>query len=250
MRLPDADKKDFTKITTELSKEFERGQLNREEALSILGSRVRAPDESPHTFAYKLSELVKLAYPSFEDTVRKAIAKDYFMKGVHPSMQVALKSRATFAEDDISTLASETVRLTLAGVKSYSKPATTPDVCGSVDVTQTDLVNSIADVVVAKLRETSLDATGGQGSSEESAGEPVLNVNNTGYRSRGRGSRRGRGQYSNRRGARGGGRGNQIKKCRSCQSTDHLINNCPTKFCQACGQRGHNQYEQSCPNYS
>ena len=96
MRLTDADKEDFAKIKEELLKEFERGQLNREEALNILKDRVRAPDESPHIFAYKLVELVKLAYPAFAETVRKTIAKDYFMKGLHPEMQIALKSRGTF----------------------------------------------------------------------------------------------------------------------------------------------------------
>lgn len=253
MRLSDEQKKSFDEIKTELKKEFERGQLNREEALSILQNRVRASTESPQTFAYKLSELVHLAYPEFANEVRQTIAKDYYVKGVHPDMQVALKSRTTFATDNISTLATETVRLSLAGVKSYSKSTTTSEGCGSVDVVQpsassqlpggsTDMINAIADVVVSKLRETSLAGSVGGGSNEDSSNG---SVNNTGFSPRGRGfgGRRGRG-----RGGRGNG--NQSRKCRSCQSTEHVIRNCPTKFCQACGQRGHNQYDQRCPNYS
>ena len=253
MRLTDANRKDFDQIKDELKKEFERGQLNREEALSILQSRIRGPKESAQTFAYKLSELVQLAYPTFSDPVRKTIAKDYYVKGVHPDMQVALKSRATFNDDDISTLATETVRLSLAGVKTYSKSTTTSEACGSVEVAPmpmqlegapTNVINAIADVVVSKLKESSLD------SSESSAGRTAQQsdgINNAGVTySRGR-------AFSGRRGARGrGGRGNnnQSKKCRSCQSTEHLIKHCPTRFCQACGQRGHDQYDQQCPNYS
>ena len=255
MRLTDENKKNFDQIKAELKKEFERGQLNREEALSILQSRIRGPNESAQTFAYKLSELVQLAYPTFDDAVRRTIAKDYYVKGVHPDMQVALKSRATFKDDDITALATETVRLSLAGVKSYSKSTTTSEACGSVEVSQTpmqlqgastDVINAIADVVVSKLKESSLDSS----DSHSSAGitdQQSDGVNNTGATyPRGRG-------FGGRRSARGrGGRGsnNQSKKCRSCQSTDHLIKHCPTRFCQACGQRGHNQYDQQCPNYS
>ena len=80
-------------------------------------------DESPQTFAYKLVELVKLSYPTFADGVRLTISKDYYMRGVHPDMQVALKSWGQFETSDIHALATETVRLELAGIKSYSKTA-------------------------------------------------------------------------------------------------------------------------------
>ena len=256
MRLPEDDKKDFDKIKDELSKEFERGQLDREEALSILGNRIQAPDESPHTFAYKLGELVKLAYPSFADNVRKEIAKDYYMRGVHPDMQIALKSKESFKTDDISALASETVRLALAGIKSYSKTTDASQTCSSVEATpqllgSADMINSIADVVVAKLRELPLSgsSTEGQSSNNEVMDSNVVSVNNAGYRSRGRRVGGRRGQSYNRRGTGNGRGGGQVRKCRSCQSTEHLIKDCPTRFCQACGQRGHDQFDQRCQNY-
>ena len=247
MRLSAEKKKDFDEIKAELKKEFERGQLNREEALSVLQSRTQGPKESPQTFEYKLVELVKLAYPDFADNVRKTIAKDYFVKGVHPEMQVALKSRASFAEDDISVLATETVRLALAGVKSYSTCTSTSETCNSVDDVDAPMpvqlssaspntINAIADVVVAKLKEASI---GGQDSATNGDAGFVSNGG------RGSGNRRGRG-----RGGRNNNNGNQIRKCRACQKTDHVIKNCPNKFCEACGQRGHSQFDRNCPNYS
>ena len=39
------------------------------------------------------------------------------------------------------------------------------------------------------------------------------------------------------------------KACRSCQSTDHLVRFCLTRFYQACGGRGHNTWERRYPNY-
>ena len=53
--------------------------------------------------------------------MRKTIAKDYFMRGVHPEMQIALKSGANFSTRDINALADETVRLELAGITSCGK---------------------------------------------------------------------------------------------------------------------------------
>ena len=76
MRLTDEEKKDFTKIRDELLKEFERGQLNRDDALHQLEQRPRLQGESALTFAYKIIELVKLSYPTFDETVRTSSAKD------------------------------------------------------------------------------------------------------------------------------------------------------------------------------
>ena len=134
LRLTAQQKKSFNEIKAELKKEFERGQLNREEALSILQNRVQASTESPQTFAYKLIELVQLAYPDFDDNVRQMLAKDHYMKGIHPDMQISLRKRDSFKTDNLTTLAEETVRLSIAGVKSCSKSTTTSETCGSVDI--------------------------------------------------------------------------------------------------------------------
>ena len=118
LRLSEGDRKDVNIIKDELPKEFERGQLNHEEALFTLSKRSRNLGESANTYAYKLMELVKLAYPDFDDTTRATLAKDYFVRGLHLDMQIALKSMEKFADSNIDTLAVETTRLQLAGIQS------------------------------------------------------------------------------------------------------------------------------------
>ena len=94
MRLADADKKDASKIKSELLKEFQLGNQDCELAIHELTSR-RKPEESPQTFAFQVMELVQLAYPTFDNTNQETIAKDSYMKGIHPRMQIALKVTAT-----------------------------------------------------------------------------------------------------------------------------------------------------------
>ncbi len=111
MRLSADERKDAEKIKTELLREFERGYLDRETAISELNNRRRQPEESSQTYAFKIMELVKLAYPQFNQETRKVIAKDYFIKGIHPKMQISLKSLPDFDKADITKLAAETTRL-------------------------------------------------------------------------------------------------------------------------------------------
>ena len=47
---------------------------------------------------------------------------------------------------------------------------------------------------------------------------------------------------------RGGGR-QQSLKCRVCDSTDHLFRKCPNRFCQSCGNKGHDGWQRECPKY-
>ena len=255
--MSDGNWKDETKIGAELFKEFKCGQQDQEETIGELQSRLHLPDEPTQTFAYKLIDLVKLAYPSFSDDVRKTIAKDYFVKGVHPIMQVALKSLANFKDLTINDLATECVRLQLAGVETYSKDknisAASSDrvnaINGNFDTAT--LVDSITESVIKKLQETNFCdvACGGNVDDNGSGGSGNMgsNVNSV---QRGRGFTRGnrfqrRGSsYPSRR--RGGGRN---AKCRGCQESGHIVKDCPTRYCQACGQRGHDAWQQVCPNY-
>ncbi len=63
------------------------------------------------------------------------------------------------------------------------------------------------------------------------------------FRGRGR-QPRGRGNF------RGGYRAsNKPLKRRSCQSTDHLVASCPTRFCEACGQPAHDSLNPVCQKY-
>ena len=66
MRLSATDKKDVDKVQTEFMNEFELSNQDREMAMYEWTTRRRKQGESPQTFIYKIMELVKLAYPSFD----------------------------------------------------------------------------------------------------------------------------------------------------------------------------------------
>ena len=242
LRLPDEDKKNFDKIKEELYKEFLKGQLDREEAITVLGSKVREPNESALTFAYKVIDLVKLSYPDFTDEVRKSIAKDYFSRGLQKDMQVALKSAASYKDMDVKACADEVVRLELAGGASTKVRVVSAVESGACS--SESLVEAIADRVMEKLKV-----------SEEANEVSAVRSRDDYYREYSRRSRPGRGNsHANGRGS-GRGRGRSqvrntvTRKCRSCGNSDHLIKDCPEKFCEACGNRGCKSWSRECPNF-
>ena len=254
LRLGEEDRKNVTRIQKELLVEFEKGHANREEALFTLSNRVRNPNESAYTYAYKLKELVKLAYPSFDSSTCAVIAKDCFVRGLHSDMQLALKSMEKFANCDIDSLAEETTRLQLAGITSVYQSCQS---IGAVNVNNpgttipSEVLDSIAAKVVDKLNSNNKNAkTGGwQPSKLEANFANSLSHNqqnnvrgksdNSSYQSPYQGVSRG--IYKNTR--------YQQRKCRCCQSTTHLLKNCPSRFCQNCGQRGHDSKDQVCPKF-
>ena len=236
MRMPDDDKKDPEKVKTELKREFERGNRDREEALAELNIRVRKKQEPVQIFAFKIEELVKLAYAGCNEASRQIIVKDNFTKGLHKDMRLALKSIANYASADLKTLVDEVSRLELAGVNSCLTDAhgvnvVEAGVCASRGEEATNLVDEIADKVLQKLSESSID-----------------------YVSRGRAfdrsrSARGNGESNSfARGTRSEGRRPPLK-CRNCNSTSHLVRRCPSRFCQSCGERGHDSWSKDCPKY-
>ena len=93
LRLSEEDKKDVAKIKEELKRQYESGNSDREEALCLLSSRLRKEGESLQDYAFCISELVRLAYPSFETANRQIHEKDYFMR---------LTSRITAEVENIS----------------------------------------------------------------------------------------------------------------------------------------------------
>ena len=252
-RLSTEDRKNFETIKAELLKEFERGQSNRDEAISELSKRRRKEGESAQTFAYKLAELVKLAYPKFDHNNCETIAKDYFVMGLHPDMQIALKSLEKFSRITLNELAAETTRLELAGIKSQTKDYTPQSIANNVNnvTAETPLsahtLEVIADKVVEKLNTAlNIQEPGGAAASSDT------NVNFAGnfafrpQRNFQRGSRSDRRPFRGRSAARGG---SQQRKCRACQSPSHLVRDCPTRFCQACGQRGHDSWNPVCSKF-
>ena len=183
MRLPTADKKDASKIKSELLKEFESGNVDREAAIVELNNRRRKSDESPQTFAYKLISLVKLAYPTFDDSNQKTIAKDYFLKGLHQKMQIALKSLPNFTEIDVDKLATETMRLQLAGIDSFAAGKTHE--CMSVE--SPSMVDAIAEKVIEKLRNSTIaDHGADDGGKQESLAANFVSNQWRGYPRRGK----------------------------------------------------------------
>ena len=233
LRMSDEDKKDPEKLKAELLKEFERGQLNREEAIAELDSRKRLPNEAAETYAYKVIELIKLAYPSFGDPVRASLAKDFFVKGLSNELQLALKSGANYSTMDVKAVTTEAVRLELAGV-GVKKPCTE----ASIEAGD-DMVDKIAEKVIQRLGGVTVSSAEDRASDGQINSATAVPPQRRGPRgNRNRGRARGRGTQSN-----------QTRACRSCQNTDHIVKDCPTRFCQACGGRGHDQFNSTCPNY-
>ena len=111
MRLSDEDKKKPDKIRDELLKEFDRGVVNREEAIHLLNTTSIRTSESCSAFSYRLKELVKLAYPDFTAPAMDKISKDYFVKSMSAEMQVALKSVQNYSTKALKETVEDTARL-------------------------------------------------------------------------------------------------------------------------------------------
>ena len=154
MRLSADDKKVVKKMERELLIEFEKGKQNRETSIQELNNRKQHQGESALTFAYKVLDLVKLSYPTFDEEAQKVTAKDYFVRGLHPQMQLALKALPAFADTDINKLASETTRLQLAGIPSFG----TKQSSQCMNVNESGLIDLIVAQVIHQIGELS---TGG-----------------------------------------------------------------------------------------
>ena len=232
------DKKNPDKIKEELLKEYSREERNREEALHSLMNCARSPGESPQRLAYKILHLVGLAYGSLQDATKNTIAKDFFVKALSKELQVALKSVANYSTMNLNQLSDETTRLEIAGVNNG---VTNSKINAVTSDNEVDIVERISENVMEKLKSLQVG---------ESREEDVQTVDNYRSRFRGRGYTRNPGRYQ-----RGRGRGNQTqrnngRRCRVCQSEEHMFRTCPVRFCQACGGKGHDAWNASCPNYS
>ncbi len=233
MRLDESEKKNEEKIRKELLKEFERGNSNRDTAIAQLNSKFREKDESAKTFAFNILELTKLAYPDFEDAAVKVIAKDYFINGLNAKMQIALKSMKGFDSADIITLADETLRLEIAGVESFDGKKTTAE-CFEIQESKTQtMVDMIAEKVIEKMK------------FDTKQSEEVNFAKQQPFR----GQRRPRWQINFPRNTAQPAKQQSTKQCRACQSTEHFVRDCPVRFCQACGGKGHDAWEKHCPKY-
>ena len=256
LKLSDDDKKDCDNIETALREEFDAAHRNREVAVEKLLQRKTEKGESPSVFAYRLMELAKLAYSSLPDESQKAIAKDYFVAAQPREMQVALKSITEFGNKTIADLAKEVTRLQTASVPTTGTQIKKEE-AGIYHVEQrqgsdrdTGLINEIAAKVLQKLSFTNVEI---DESGKESVNFMQYSQGGCGSRSYRRGrpfaSNRGRKNYagnidSTREGSKRG-----TFNCRNCRSPNYGYAKCPIRFCQACGQRGHDAWNRDCPNY-
>ena len=224
MRMSEEDRKDIEKIKTELRSQYQVGNRDREEALSLLGAAQRTEEETAKDFAFRITELVKLAYPKFDAASQQVHEKDAFVKGCHPDMQMKLKTIENFDALDMKGILDNTVRLEVAGVKSVVRKLKT-DMnsvgesgaccsmsCGSGDQILLKRLDSLEETI-AKLS-VSPNPASSQAKSPTSSSSS---------------------------------RGPQGKKCFNCGEAGHVVRRCPKRFCQSCGKPGHDAWSKMCP---
>lgn len=228
LRMSDEDKKDVEKIEAELKKQYQVGNRDREEALHLLSAVHRKEDETAQDLSYRITELVKLAYPSFTVAAKAVHVKDAFINAVHPDMRKELKTLSNFATIDIDGLLDNTVRLEVAGVKSFYKPmkAEMNFVAQGDDTSETernfnDRLGGLEEAI-AKLTVASTNSWNNRGSQPH------------------------RGRNRENRFA-----GNRTNKCWNCGDPSHILRQCPKRFCQCCGGQGHDIWQNGgCPKKS
>ena len=234
MALSEDDKKDPEKIKTALKNTFDNAKQNREVAIEELRHRMRLKDEKAEVFAHKIQELVKHAYPKFDDQSRESLAKDHFVSGLEPDMQKELRKLTDFEDKTLPDLVKQTTYFEIAGANATPVQPKTEVIAAA---NPSNRIESRLDRLV-NLMERSLGVE-----EEEEIEEERLNY--AGYRGN-RGNYRGRRGRGNR-GGRGGAGGQQ--KCRACNKTGHLFRKCPERFCQTCGNKGHDGWSPECPKY-
>ena len=238
MALSDDDKKDPEKIKTALIECFDNAIRNREVAFEELTHRKRLDDEKAEVFAHKIQDLVKYAYPKFEQDAKNALAKDYYVKGLQVDVQKELRKMDKFEDKTIGELVKQTTYLEIANANaSASQPK---EEISSVNSHNNGLESRMDKLITLMERTLTVSNENEYDDAEEEklnyAGSNHGNFRNQPYRNRGKPSR-GRGSWQ------------QPLKCRVCNSTDHLFRKCPERFCQACGKKGHDGWQRDCPKY-
>ena len=221
LRMSEEDRKDVEKVKAELKKHYEVGNRDREEALQLLSSVQYKHDETAKDFAFRIGELVKLAYPTFNAASQQLHVKDAFVRGLHPDMQMKVKTLENFATLDMNAVLDNTVRLEVAGVKSSSKT-----------------IKEEVSVVEDEGRPIAMsDAESQLLSRMEGLEEAVSKISMA--------------SNSARRGNQNSYRDSMPrKKCWNCNGTDHVLRRCPKRFCPACGKQGHDPRDKICSKSS
>jgi len=166
-------------------------------------------------------------------------------------MQIALKTLPSFAEADIYNLAKETTQLQVAGIKTFfSRTVDKAQECMSVANAES-MVDTIAEKVIEKSRDISFDIPEDKDGGNESA-------NFLGFRGEDARAWETKAievifrKLTHQQGGnnpRNPGRPQSGRTCRSCESPDHFYRQCPLRFCQACGNKGLDAWNSTCPKY-
>ena len=147
MALSAEDQKDPEKIKTALVGSFDTSKRNREVAIEKLKHRKRNADEEAEVFAHKIQELVKKAYPKFDDPSQKSLAKDHYVSGLAPEMQKELRKLTDFEDKTLSDLVKQTTYFEIAGenVATLVQPKT--EVIAAANPSSNGLENRLDRVV-------------------------------------------------------------------------------------------------------
>ena len=249
MALSDADKKDPEKIKEALINTFDNAKRNREVALEELTHRKRLQNEKAEVFAHKVLELVKYAYPKFTDDAKKSLAKDHFVKGLPSDIQKELRKVTDFETKGLDELVTLTTYYEITDANATATGETPSESIAVASVpSNTNNFDSRMDKLLSVM-ERSL----GVCDDDDVRDHQPDNINYAGgsnsRNSRNRNRRNfnpGRGKYSGR-----GGNSSQQQppKCRACNNTGHVVRNCPERFCQSCGNKGHDRWDRECPKY-
>ena len=160
----EGDRKYIDKVKIELLSEYEVGRMDREKEVVEFTNRARLSNEPAKIYAYKLPQLASLAYPDFNNAAMGLIIKDAYVRGLHPSLQLELKSLEKFATANVKDLVQETNRLELAGLRPSSSirlkdyiNVVEPTNDGnsaprSITTVDEELIQTISDAVVTKLK--------------------------------------------------------------------------------------------------
>ena len=99
-------------------KQYERENREREEALQLLASVQYRQQDIAKDLAFRIGMLVKLTNPTIENASQQLHVKNAFVRGLHPEIQMKVKTLENFAALDMNLLLDHTVRLEVAGMKS------------------------------------------------------------------------------------------------------------------------------------
>ena len=94
-------------------------------AVEKLKDRGRLPNEGTEVFADKIKELVKSAYPKFNDDALALLTKGYYVKGLHTDIQKELRKHEAYEDKPVDDLVPQTILLEIAGKNSSRAPEET-----------------------------------------------------------------------------------------------------------------------------